>query len=190
MEHRAISFKMEAEDTKTVLTAYKQYLAGKHVEELNLDSWQREVFSAISRGVASGKSGSQISMETGYNATLCCDFRKIKQHFHRDLKASKNYSTKTGKEAITRLQTEYGMKVATSKQKSIYEVLQMALNYEKISHVKGISDLTVRKVRKFQEMHKKGASVPEMSLALGISENEVEKMIRIKREKEQKFKVL
>ena len=89
-----------------------------------------------------------------------------------------------------RLQTEYGMKVATPKQKSIFEVLQMALNREKISHVKGISDSTVRKVRKFQEMCSKGASVPEMSLVLGISENEVRKMCKIKREKEQLRKML
>ncbi|RXA21842.1 hypothetical protein EQO05_00980 [Methanosarcina sp. MSH10X1] len=190
MEPKVIPFKIGTEDTQAVIAAYKQHLAGKPAEELNLDSWQREVFSAISRGVASGKSGSQISMETGYNATLCCDFRKIKQHFHRDLKASKNHSTKTGKDAITRLQTEYGMKVATPKQKSIFEVLQMALNREKISHVKGISDLTVHKVRKFQEMYKKGASVPEIALTTGICENEVRKMFRMKKEKEQLSKML
>ena len=190
MERRAIPLKISAEDTKTVLIAYKQYLAGKPVEELELDPYQREIFEKISRGVASGKTGSQISMETGYSPTLCCDFRKLKQNFHRDLKVAKNYSTKTGKDAIRRLQTEYGLKVATPKQKSIFEVLRMALNHEKISHVKGISDLTVQKVRKFQEMYKKGASVPEISLTTGISENEVRKMIRIKKEKEQLRKML
>jgi hypothetical protein len=190
MERRAIPKKISAEDTKAVLAAYKQYLAGKPAEELELDPYQREIFENVSRGVASGKSGSQISMETGYSTTLCCDFRKLKQNFHRDMKAAKNYSTKTGKDAIRRLQTEYGLKVATPKQKSIFEVWQMVLNREKVSRVKGISDLTVRKVRKFQEMCKKGASRSEMSLVLGISENEVRKMIRIKREKEQLGKML
>lgn len=177
-------------DQRAILAAYKLYLGGKPVEALGLNDYQLEIFEVLAKLVTSGKTGTQISQETGINVSFCCDMKEARNRFRRYSKDAKSYYTKTGREALNAIHREYGTKVDAPRNKTPSEVYRMILNRQRVSHVQGISGIIIGKVKRFQEMQKNGASVSEISLTTGISENEVRKMIRIKKEKEQLRKTL
>ena len=62
-------------DQRAILAAYKLYLGGKPVEALSLNDYQLEIFKILTKLVASGKTGTQISQETGINVSFCCDMK-------------------------------------------------------------------------------------------------------------------
>lgn len=187
MEQKVMPVRITKNDAEAVLTAYKQHLAGKPVAELNLDEWQRDVFEKIIKGIAAGKTGTQISQETGYNAFLCCEFRALKYRMRRDVKEAKNYSTRTGQIAALRLKQFFNITVDVPQQRTCPEILKMQLAGQRTHMVQGISSTNVGKIRKFLKMHAEKATIPEMISELELPEKDVIKMRRIKRESEKKF---
>lgn len=181
MEQKTMQIKVTKSDADAILLAYKQHLAGKPVAELNLDEWQEEIFNNLLKRVTSGKTGTQISWETGYNATICCDFRSLKQKFDRRMKESKNCSTNAGIAAAQHLQREFGINISEQQQKDFAEILRMTLAGEKTSRA---PLATVVKVKKFLKMYSKKATVKEMAVTLGITEKYILEMRKIKRESE------
>ena len=105
------------------------------------------------------------------------------------MKASKLCFSKTGQAAIEKLQTVYGMNVVTPKKRDIFEVWQMFCDGEKIWKVRGVPEAISKKVRSLKNLLDKGATVGEISQALNISEEDVKKLVRM-RKKKQGVKIL
>lgn len=181
MECKVIPVRITKDDTDAILDAYKQHLAGKPIKDLDLDKYQYEVFENIIRRVASGKTGTQISQETGYNAFICCEFRSLQYRLRRDIKEAKGRSTKTGIAAAQRLKDVYGVDIIEQQQKDLSEILRAVLAGGKTSCVPLAAAV---KVEKFLKMYKKKATVKEMSVTLGITEKYILEMRKIKRESE------
>ena len=179
-----ILIKMSANDKKAILEAYRQNLAGRPLEELQLDNYQKGVLTELSKAVSSGKSCTQISLETGHVASFISDMKLLRYRYRRDLKASKLCYSKTGQAAIEKLQLVYGMKVITPKKRDIFEIWQMLCDGEKVSKVRGVPEAVLKKVRSLKKMLDGGATAGEISQALNMPEADVKKLTRMRKKKQ------
>lgn len=183
-QERVMSVRMSLEDKNAILSAYRQNLAGRPLEELELDPYQKEALVELSKAVSTGRSCTQISQETGYRTSFVSDMKLLRYRYRRDMKASKLCYSKTGQAAIVKLQLVYGMNVITPKKRDIFEAWQMVLDGEKIWKVRGIPEAVSKKIRSLKNLLSAGATVEEISQVLNISEEDVKKLVRMRKKKQ------
>jgi len=182
---------LSVNDQCTILKAYKRLLGGAPIEKLGLDDYQYQYLDLMSKAVNSGKTGSQIAQETGLPSGFCCDFRKAKMSYSQITKAARTY--KISKVAAKILQRDYGVETTARKIKlGIADALEMKLAGRSKHYIlrKGVSEVTYRRMERFEKFVECGVPAEEIAKNLSLSINTTEKMIAMKEKAKMKAKML
>ena len=178
------SNRISAADTAAINAAYRQHISGTPIEELELDSYQKEVFKTLQKGVSSGKSGTQISSDTGYSATFCCDFKKIHKNYSKHSKRIKGYALNSNSERI--MLRDYGITTKNYPRLPLVEVYAMHLRGASAAQIvaKCGTAAGLTRVTRFEALVAEGASREVIQHALALSPRTYETLLKLKREKE------
>jgi hypothetical protein len=182
---------LSVNDQHAILRAYKRLLGGAPIEKLGLDDFQHKYLDLMSKAVSSGKTGSQISQETGLPVGFCCDFRKAKMSFSQITKRARTY--KINKVAAKILQRDYGIETTDRKIKfGILDALEMKLAGKSRYYIlrKGVSKVTYRRMERFENFVERGVPAEEIAKNLSLSVNTTEKLIRMIEKAKIKAKML
>jgi hypothetical protein len=182
---------LSVNDQRTILKAYKHFLGGTPIEKLGLNDYQYQYLDLLSKAVSSGKTGSQISQETGLPAGFCCDFRKAKMSYSRITKEARTH--KISEIAAKILQRDYGVETTARKIKpGIADAMEMKLAGRSKHYIlrKGVSEVTYRRMERFEKLVECGVPAEEIARSLSLSINTTEKLIAMKEKAKIKAKTL
>lgn len=145
----------------------------------------------MSKAVISGKTGSQISQETGLPAGFCCDFRKAKMSYSQITKEARTY--KISKVAAKILRRDYGVETTARKIKlGISDALEMKLAGKSRYYIlrKGVSEVTFRRMERLENFVERGVPAEEIAKNLSLSVSTTEKLIKMIEKAKIKAKML